>query len=242
MRHVPEPDRSEWVTRMRERARLDAEELLPRPPFTAFGLAEPRLGPGILADAGQVNGVWESIGLAYGDWAEPAGPWVTVTTRTGRVDAPDREVEGDLLRAIDHDRNRIASHAGVDEDDLDVPPKYSRADLAVGDKGVSGLVGRQENVWAARVVADGLIVTLVGRGVDPGSVRLAPVADLAPYLQARNERLGRAGRASPTAARAHPGAGGRRSGLSRAGRRGAGLPRAAYPGPAGSPRAPAAGW
>jgi hypothetical protein len=191
MRHVPEPDRAEWVARMRERARLDAEELLPRPPFVVFGLAEPRLRPGFLAQTGQVNGVWESIGLAYGHWAEPAGPWVTVTTTTGQADAGDRAVEADLLRAIDHDRNRIASQAGVDEDDVDVPPEYWRADLAVDGGSVGGLAGRQRNVWAARVVADGLIVTLVGRGVDPGSVRLGPVADLGPYLQARNEQLGR---------------------------------------------------
>ena len=176
---------------MRERARLDAEELVPRPPFDVFGLAEPRLEPASLAEAGQVDGQWESIGLAYGDWAEPAGPWVLVTTRTGRDDPPEPDVEGDLLRAIDHDRNRIASQAGVDEGDVDGPPDYSRANLAVGDESVSGVVGRQENVWAARVLANGLIVTLVGRGVDPGSVRLDPVADLAPYLQARNERLGR---------------------------------------------------
>lgn len=189
MRHVPEPDRGEWVARLRERARMDAEELLPRPPFVVFGLAEPRLRPGSLAEAGQVDGVWESIGLAYGDWAEPAGPWVTVTTRTGHAGAPDREVEGDLLRAIDHDRNRLAAQAGVDEDYFDIPAEYSRADLAVGDETVSGVVGRQENVWAARVLADGLIVALVGRGVDPGSVRLDPVADLAPYLQARNDRI-----------------------------------------------------
>jgi hypothetical protein len=168
---------------------MDAEELLPRPPFVVFGLAEPRLLPGSLAEAGQVDEVWESIGLAYGDWAEPAGPWVTVTTRIGRADAPDREVEADLLRAIDHDRNRLAAHADVDEGDLDVPPEYWRADLAVGDEIVSCVVGRQENVWAARVVVDGLVVTLAGRGVDPGSVRLDPVADLAPYLQARNDRL-----------------------------------------------------
>src|SRR5258707_185416 len=44
-----------------------------------------------------------------------------------------------------------------------------------------------------RVGADGLIVTLVARGVDPGSVRLDQVADLAPYLEARNELLGRLG-------------------------------------------------
>ena len=189
MRHVPEPDRSEWVARLRERARLDAEELLPRPPFVVFGLAEPRLPSAYLAEAGQVNGVWESIGLAYGDWAAPAGPWVMVTTRTGRSDVPDREVEADLLRAIDHDRNRIASQAGVDEEDLDVPPGSSREYLAVGDENLSGLGARQENVWAARVVADGMIVTLVARGVDSGSVRLDTVADLGPYLQARSDRL-----------------------------------------------------
>ena len=191
MQHVPEPDRSEWIAQMRERARLDAEELLPCPPFAVFGLAEPRLPSAYLAEAGQVNGVWESISLAYGDWAQPGGPWLVVTTRTGPADAGDREVEAELLRTIDHDRNRIASQSGVDEDDLDVPPDYSRVDLAVGSENVSGLAGRQGNVWAARLVADGLIVTLVVRGVDPASVRLDPVADLAPYLQARNERLGR---------------------------------------------------
>jgi hypothetical protein len=70
-----------------------------------------------------------------------------------------------------------------------VPPGYSREYLAVGDENLSGLVARQENVWAARVVADGLIVTLVARGVDSGSVRLDTVADLGPYLQARSDRL-----------------------------------------------------
>jgi hypothetical protein len=63
--------------------------------------------------------------------------------------------------------------------------------MGAGGENVSGVAGRQENVWAARLVADGLIVTLVIRGVDPASVRLDPVADFAPYLQARNERLGR---------------------------------------------------
>jgi hypothetical protein len=45
MRQVPEPDRGEWVTRPRERARLNAEELLLRPPFGVFGLAAPQLRP-----------------------------------------------------------------------------------------------------------------------------------------------------------------------------------------------------
>src|SRR5712692_5768603 len=191
MRHVPEPDRNEWVARMRERARLDAEELLPRPPFGVFGLAAPPLRPGALAEAGRVDGRWDSIGLAYGDWAEPAGPWVMVTTAAGEAAAPDGGVEAELLRAIDDERNRIASHAGVDEDDPEEPPDYSRTDLVVGSQSVSGLVCRHGNVWAARVLAGELTVTVVGRGVDPGSVRLDPVADLVPYLRGRGEMLGR---------------------------------------------------
>jgi hypothetical protein len=191
VRGVPEPDRSGWVARMRDRARLDAEELVPRPAFGVFGLAEPRLWPAALAEAGRVDGVWDSVGLAYGDWAEPAGPWVMVTTAAREADASGRGAEADLLRAIDSDRDRIASHAGIDEDEPGEPPDYSRTDLAVGGQSVSGLVGRQGNVWAARVQTGGLTVTVVGRGVDPGSVRLDPVADLAPYLRGRGEMLGR---------------------------------------------------
>ncbi|HEY5986359.1 MAG TPA: hypothetical protein VIV12_08290 [Streptosporangiaceae bacterium] len=77
MRQVPEPDSGEWVRRMRERARLDAEELLPRRPFGVFGLAAPLLRPAALAEAGQVDGEWETITVAYGNWADPAGPFVT---------------------------------------------------------------------------------------------------------------------------------------------------------------------
>ncbi len=37
----------------------------------------------------------------------------------------------------------------------------------------------------------GVTVTVAGRGVGPGSVRLGPVADLEPYLRGRGEMLGR---------------------------------------------------
>jgi hypothetical protein len=190
MRHVPEPGRDEWVARMRERARLDAEELIPRPPFVVFGLAEPRLRPAALADAGQVNGAWDSIGLAYGAFDEPAGPWVMVTTAVRGTGESDRDVEADLWRAIDHERDRIAAQAGIDEDDPDERPDYSRTVLAIGTEEVSGILGLQGNVWAVRVLAAAVRVTVVGRGADPRAVGLEPVADLAPYLQGRSERLG----------------------------------------------------
>lgn len=190
MRHVPEPGHGEWVARMRERARLDAEELLPRPPFTVFGLAAPPLRPAALAEAGQVNGVWETITLAYGNWAEPAGPWVSVTSAVPAGDGRGTGREQELLHAIDQERNRIADHAGVDEEEPPEPPEYVRADLRAGDDSVSGLVCRHGNVWAAGVLAGGVSVTLVGRGVDPDSVRLGAVAGLRPYLRERSRVLG----------------------------------------------------
>ena len=66
-------------------------------------------GRAALAEAGRVNEVWDSVGLAYGDWAAPAGPWVMVTTASRRGDAPDGSVEAELLQAIDQERNRIAA-------------------------------------------------------------------------------------------------------------------------------------
>ena len=80
MREIPKPEREEWIARLRERARLDAAELVPRPPFRGLRPVNTGAGPGALAEAGQVNGAWTEIGLAYGDWAAPAGPWVCVTT------------------------------------------------------------------------------------------------------------------------------------------------------------------
>lgn len=188
MRQVPEPDR-EWVAGLRERARLDAEELLPRPPFGVFGLAAPLPRPIALAEAGQVDGEWETITLAYGDWAEPAGPFVTVTSTVARPDAPGA-AEADLLGVIDQERNRLADHAGVDEDEPPGPPDYRQEELLAGEARVSGLVCRHGSVWAARVRASGVIVTVAGRGVGPGSVRLGPVDDLGPYLRGRSEMLG----------------------------------------------------
>jgi hypothetical protein len=190
MRQVPEPDRGEWVRRLRERARLDAEELLPRPPFGVFGLAAPRLRPAVLAETGRVNGEWETIALAYGDWADPAGPFVRVTSTAVRPDVSSMDAEADLLRAIDRERNRIADHAGVDEDEPPGPPEYGREELRIGERRASGLVCRHGGVWAVRLREREVTVTVAGRGVGPAAVRLDPVADLGPYLQERGEMLG----------------------------------------------------
>lgn len=190
MQQVPEPGHGEWVARMRGRAWRDAEELLPRPPFRVFGLAEPPLRPMALAGAGQVDGVWETITLAYGKWTDPAGPFVAVTSAAAPADAHDLGTEAELAGVIDQERDRLADHAGVDEEAPPEPPEYAHEQLLLGDLGISGLVCRHGSLWAAWLRAEEVSVTVTGRGVGPGSVRLDPVADLEPYLQGRDEVLG----------------------------------------------------
>lgn len=209
MRQDPDPEHDEWVRRMRERARLDAEELVPRPRFAVFGLSAPALRPAAIAQAGQTNGEWDSVTIAYGDWAAPAGPHVTVTTALADPGPPDPGplepgplepgaevdwtagvVEGELIRAIDADRDRLASYAGADEAEPAEPPRYTREELPVGE----AMVCRHGTVWAARLLArqtrPGVTVTITGRGVDPESVLIGPAGDLRPYYEARNEILG----------------------------------------------------
>lgn len=204
MRQVPEPEHSEWVRRLRERARLDAEQLVPHPRFAVLGLSAPALRPAALASFGQVNDELESVTLAYGDWSALAGPHITVTSavvRAGEAQLPGHVARNELLRAIDTDRNRIADHAGIDDDEPPQAPAYSRALLPCGE----ALVCRHGNVWAARLLpappplaapgaypaASPLVtVTITGRGVEPDSVSVEPAGDLRPYFEARNEILG----------------------------------------------------
>jgi hypothetical protein len=222
MRRIPEPDREEWITRLRERARQDAEELLPRPGFGVYGLLAPDLGPGALMESARVNGVWEQIGLAYGDPLAVSGPLISVTTVSrsqGQRDLGVRRDPGserELWLLLDQARSRIADHAGVDVEEPAGPPDFAGMDLLVDGRAVSCVIcthGRERaarltvaeltvaevtvaevtgaEVTGAEVTGAEVTVVVVGRDVDPGSVRLASVHDLAPYLRARGERIGR---------------------------------------------------
>jgi hypothetical protein len=186
MADAPEPSREEWIRRLREIARQDAEALVPRPGFGVLGLSAPVLRPGVLTAYSQMNEVWDSISLAYGDPTAAAGPFVSVTTAAG-PHVVTTEAEAELLRAIDSERDRVADRAGVDDEEPASPPEFSRARLPLGE----ALIGRHGTVWAARVTGEpGPVVTLTGRGVAPESIRLSPVDDLRPYFEARNEILG----------------------------------------------------
>jgi hypothetical protein len=199
MREVPGADDAEWVMRMRALARQDAEEMVPRPDFSVFGVSSPRLEPAALAAYEQVNGSWAAVTLAYGPWDSAQGPYVAVKTERADTElaaatagVPGRGPEAGLLRAIDAERDRLAASTGVDEDEPAGPPLYSREELPAG----AALVARHGTVWAARLyrAPDGtaeVTVTITGRGAGPEQVRLSPVSDLRPLFEARNEILGR---------------------------------------------------
>ncbi len=189
MQQVPDPEHEEWLARMRERARLDAEELVPRPLFDVYELAAPSLRPVALIEAAKLNDEWTSIGLAYGDWAAPPGPWVSVTSSIVADGPPGQSAEAELLRAIDDERNRLADQAGLDEEEPAEPPEYWQTSMVAGDRGVSGLAGRHGTVLAVQLRVGTVTVTVVSRGIDPASVRLAVVTDLEPYLRGQHEML-----------------------------------------------------
>ncbi len=187
---MPDEAREQWVARLRELARRDADELVPRPAFEVSGLAEPDLRPAMLVDAVRQNDAWHAIGLAYGDWAAPSGPWVVVTTAAGGTTAGEPGTEADLLRAMDTERNRLADQAGLDEDEPAEPPRYWRTSVRAGDREAGALAGRHGELVALSLRLDETSVTIVSRGVPADAIRLAVVTDLGPYLLGRDVVLG----------------------------------------------------
>jgi hypothetical protein len=195
----------EWVRRLRDQSRRDAESLVPRPDYPVFGLAAPALTPAVLLHQSH-KGFPVVVALRYGGWETAAGPHVTITSAAPKAEIraasstpgvpapftygpPVRDPERDLIREIDAERKRVAVHTGVDQDEPAEPPRYTRERLPMGD----ALVCRHGTMWAARLI-DGspeVIVTISGHGADPDLVRLEPVTDLAPMLAARNEVFGR---------------------------------------------------
>src|ERR1700749_4605728 len=88
MRAVPDDEYPEFIRRLREQARRDADEIVPRPGFPVYGLAVPSLAPAVVSPATRANREWTPITLAYGRPKDgPAGPYVTVTTLAVSPDA-----------------------------------------------------------------------------------------------------------------------------------------------------------
>jgi hypothetical protein len=213
MRAEPDEEYPEFIRRLREQARRDAEELVPRPDFPVYGLAEPSLTPAFLAETMGTNGEWTWISLTYGRPEDlPAGPYVAVTTIAvpPKTDPPPTfavgmprgrhgpGVEGELRFAVEREEDRSELWAddaesgggsGAGDSGAGEPFEVARETLPAGE----ALVVRRGNVWAARLPAGEprVAVTVVGRGVSPESVRLEVVPSLRPLVEARGAELTR---------------------------------------------------
>ena len=194
MRLLPDDQRGEWVRAMRARARRDAEVLTPRPGQPIYGLAAPALTPAAVTQYQLSAEQWIAVTLTYGQPDAPEGPSVVVTTVVTEAapssSTPGDGLEAELRRVVEDERDRVARRAGAAEPGTTAPLVVSGETLPAG----RALVGRSGSVWAARLLpadppADGVVVTIVGLGVNPESVRLQPIADLRPMIEAELERI-----------------------------------------------------
>jgi hypothetical protein len=177
----------QWLARMRELARRDADELTPRPEFTVYGLAEPEVLPlGATVPMQDRDGEWASVGLTYGDWASAAGPWVIVVSTPPRDTPFDKEF---LLGEIETDRNRLAAEAWVDDEEPPGPAKYQAGRIETDKRDEHALICRHGALAAAHLRPGDANVTVLVRGADLTGIRLAPVTDLEPYLRGRELQL-----------------------------------------------------
>ena len=199
MREVPEDEGAERARLLREQGRRDAEALAPRPGRPIYGLAAPSLGPVVARQYQVSHGEWTTITLTYGADDARAGPQVAVTTtaldatttaEAGSASVRADDLEAELRHAVENQRDLAAGSVGADATAQSPALVLTRETLPAGP----ALVCRGGSVWAARMLAadpptDNVVVTIVGLGVDPASVRLEAVADLGPIIEAPFERF-----------------------------------------------------
>lgn len=184
MRQVPsggsDREHEAWVARLRALGRADADDLVPRPDFPVYGVAG--RADGGLTSAERHNDDWARVELGYGDPLDPAGPYL-------RARSAVRESARPMVDELVDEHNRIVDHAGVDDPEPGSPPVSETVVMSVDDQPAEGRCYRHGPLWAVRLALPGVAVTIVGRGVELGAVRLAAVADLTPYSLRRGEML-----------------------------------------------------
>jgi hypothetical protein len=102
----------------------------------------------------------------------------------------DDDLEAELRSAVQNELDRAGRSVGAGQTERSDPLVLTRERLSGGPTQVC----RGGSVWAARLrpadpVTDNVVVTIVGVGMDPDSVRLEPLADLRPIIEARFERF-----------------------------------------------------
>ena len=148
MREVPDDEHPEFIRRLREQARRDAGELVPRPGFPVFGLAEPSLTAAWVSETMKTNAERTLIALTYGLPEDvPAGPYATATTLALPDDADPPAftvgmptgrhgtgVEGELRFTVERQQERVAQWADASPaDDAHAEPVVAVPETRAGE-------------------------------------------------------------------------------------------------------------
>ncbi|MFB7617012.1 hypothetical protein [Kitasatospora sp. NPDC056181] len=209
--------RGDGPGRVEARAREDrfadqedfARRTLAAADFPVYGVAT-GVGPegDALAAFETSDGLLSWVEVRSGDWTSADGPYVTVRTHRPGADRPGALPE--LEDVVEDERDRVYEQLGVDEGDCPGRVRALREWITVDgepqavevyedrrelwDRPEAALPGVCPRpgagpVWAVRLWVDGMAVTVCGRGVAPGGVELAPVADVERYLRGRTALL-----------------------------------------------------
>ena len=163
-----------------------------RPSFPILGLSHPALTPSRLVDLEQVGGRIDRLSLGYGEADGSAGRFVLIVSGD-----PGRELD-DLAGLLESEADRLGGEVTQDPPTapdltpagglrLNIPMEVDGL-IVVDGLPVPAHLRRQGRLWAAHItVSPGRVVTVVARGVDPGTLQLSEIADLRPYVAAWEE-------------------------------------------------------
>jgi hypothetical protein len=181
----------------REAAQADLQTLATCP-FPLYAPTAPLLPSPAVTEWHLTNGVLTKVVLCHGEPMAAEGPWLQVAN----ADAGAGRPEYGLGEVVEDERDRLFSHAGIDESpagaasasesaQAPVPIEETRMRLPVDGVPVEAVLRREGRIWAARLHApDGRVVlTVTGRGVEPDRVALRIVEDLEPYATGRQALL-----------------------------------------------------
>jgi hypothetical protein len=172
-------------------------EMLRTPDFAVLGLTHPALTPSCLVDLVAPQGRIQQLALGYGEIDGSAGRYVRVLSGAAGASRPRLS---DLLAAEAERLGAAVTQAPPSAPELTPAdglrldrPMTATGHLTVDGDRVPVELLRQGRLWAGHLrVTPGGPVTVVARGVDPGSLGLGRVSDLRPYLAAWESRQLRA--------------------------------------------------
>lgn len=180
----------------RELAEADLRSL-GRRSFRVYGPIAPLLDSPALSSWEQHNSTLAVVVLSHGSLFDPDGPYVEVQTHL--------EEDGlslyPLQEVIEDERDRLFSHAGIDEEAGTDPAEESEPWFTVDGIPVRARLRVEGKLWAARFAVGGpdsplrgrggdpVVLTLTGRGIAPDRVALRTVEELRPYALGRQERI-----------------------------------------------------